>query len=189
MDIPFLDLDSIPNPISADTIVSPLRYTGDVREQFLKAKLQGNSKSARELIASALFELNDWIHENSWDLIIPVPPHLGRTLHTQVHLPSMFANSISRRTRGHRLRVRERAALRWRGGWHRPSQRRLTPGERFENVKERLQLRWPPVLVAGRALLIVDDVITTGATASQATRVFRELAPLRIDFATLAHPD
>jgi predicted amidophosphoribosyltransferase len=53
---------------------------------------------------------------------------------------------------------------------YRPPQATLTVHRRLVNVRKSMRLRWRRKLSAKRVLL-VDDVLTTGATCSEAARV------------------
>ena len=57
---------------------------------------------------------------------------------------------------------------------------------RRENVKHAFAVR-PGHDLAGKTVLLVDDVLTTGATASEAARALRALKPKAIYVAVLAH--
>jgi predicted amidophosphoribosyltransferase len=57
--------------------------------------------------------------------------------------------------------------------------------ERRRNVRDAFAVR-RPARVAGRRVLLVDDVMTTGATADECARVLRAAGARRIDVLTLA---
>jgi predicted amidophosphoribosyltransferase len=67
-----------------------------------------------------------------------------------------------------------------------PKQTAQTPTGRRENVRgafrapRRARLR-------GKAVLLVDDVLTTGSTCSEAARALREAGAARVVVAVLAH--
>jgi len=48
----------------------------------------------------------------------------------------------------------------------------MSVAKREENVKGAFSLR-KPVLVAGRSIILVDDVMTTGATMSECARILK----------------
>ncbi len=45
------------------------------------------------------------------------------------------------------------------------------------------------VSVSGRSILLVDDIITTGATAESAARILKEAGAKRVDFLALARTE
>ena len=63
------------------------------------------------------------------------------------------------------------------GRRHRPSQLNVAPHLRAANVAGTMWLRIPPARLAGRLVIVIDDVATTGATLRAAThaitRVFK----------------
>ena len=66
-----------------------------------------------------------------------------------------------------------------------PSQTNLTASQRITNVKGAFRAkkaRW----LEGRRLLLVDDVMTTGATVSECSRVFKAAGVSRVYVVTLA---
>ena len=54
-----------------------------------------------------------------------------------------------------------------------PSQTELDAPARRANVRDAFRLRRPD-LIAGRHVLLVDDILTTGATLSECARCLRE---------------
>ncbi len=114
------------------------------------------------------------------DIIIPVPLSRQRSLERGYNPAEMIARSIGRRhglpvdvhslsrklhTPIHRIGMDDRA-------------RELSVMNAFEVVR--------PKLVAGRNVLLVDDVLTSGATASACARVLKKKGAARVDVFTLA---
>ena len=67
----------------------------------------------------------------------------------------------------------------------RPQSRTVGPEERQSNVRGAFRVR-DPAVVKGKRILLVDDVLTTGATVSEASRVLLEAGAKSVDVATLA---
>jgi ComF family protein len=65
------------------------------------------------------------------------------------------------------------------------SQTGLTPAQRRENLRGAFVVVRPQQ-IAGRDVLLIDDVMTTGATASECARVLRRAGAERIFVATVA---
>ncbi len=65
------------------------------------------------------------------------------------------------------------------------SQSRLTPRERRKNLKGAFFVARPKA-VQGRTVLLLDDIYTTGATASECTRTLRAAGAEKVYVATLA---
>lgn len=64
-------------------------------------------------------------------------------------------------------------------------QAKKTRTERMENVRGAFEVARPEA-VAGRALLVVDDVFTTGATVNEVTKVLKKAGANRVEVFTLA---
>ena len=68
-------------------------------------------------------------------------------------------------------------------------QHTLLPTERFQNVHGALGLS-RGYDIKGAGVLIVDDILTTGATANEAARVLRKAGASRVSVAVVARvPD
>jgi len=67
----------------------------------------------------------------------------------------------------------------------RPQSRTLGPEERQRNIRGAFRVRNPEA-VRGKRILLIDDVLTTGATVSEASRVLLEAGAKSVDVAALA---
>lgn len=66
-----------------------------------------------------------------------------------------------------------------------PSQTRLTPGERLANVHRAFSLKdGAEARIRGRHLLLVDDVLTTGATLNACATVLFEAGARTLSYVT-----
>jgi len=73
---------------------------------------------------------------------------------------------------------------------HRPtlSQVGLSAAERRRNIRGAFTVQ-KPQCCAGKALLLIDDVYTTGATVQECARLLRQAGAARVDVYTLARVD
>jgi ComF family protein len=117
---------------------------------------------------------------NDVDVILPVPLHPLRRIKRGYNQSEAIARGIGRvlkkpvRT-GHLTRK-----------VHNPSQTHRQSADRWENVAGIFGLRAPHRL-AGKHLLLVDDVLTTGATLESCAETIRHVLPnCRISAVTLA---
>jgi ComF family protein len=92
------------------------------------------------------------------DLLVPVPSEAGRRRSRGYHPAAWLASALGRAAG---LPVALDLMRRRRGG---PSQTRLDPERRAKNVEGAFVVSRAN-LAAGRRVLLVDDVVTTGATA------------------------
>lgn len=115
----------------------------------------------------------------SADVIVPVPLHLFKTLKRGYNQSAYIAEGMSR-SMG--IPVDTRTVVR---RVNNPSQTEHRKDERWENVEGIFSVRHPERL-ADRHILLVDDVLTTGATiASCAETIFRAVPDCRMSIATL----
>jgi predicted amidophosphoribosyltransferase len=62
----------------------------------------------------------------------------------------------------------------------------LSLAERLENVQGAFKLKGTGAQVTGKHLLIVDDVMTSGATAHELARELKKLKPKQISLVVMA---
>ena len=115
------------------------------------------------------------------EVIVPVPLHRWRLLARRYNQAAVLAHALGRATG---IPVSDRALQRVK---RTPSQGRLTRSQRARNVQGAFRVeasRRPEI--AGRRVLLVDDVLTTGATAGACTRVLLRAGAEAVDLLTLA---
>jgi predicted amidophosphoribosyltransferase len=68
------------------------------------------------------------------------------------------------------------------------NQRGLTRAQRLQNLRRAFKIRDAvSARIKGKAVLLVDDVITTGATANACAKILKAAGASRVDVVTLAH--
>jgi ComF family protein len=114
----------------------------------------------------------------TFDLVMPVPMHWRRRLWRGCDHSRLLGASLAADLRlplGHEL-VRIR---------HTPQQAHLSRTRRLENVRGSFEARAKAAL-AGASILLVDDVTTTGATASEAARALLDAGASRVTLVAAA---
>ncbi len=154
-------------------------YRGRIRQAVLKMKYgfhESLTLSIGELLARRLAE-DDWL--GSVDLVTPVPLHYWKRLVRGASAPELLAEVVGRRgavpLAPHLLRCRRRTR----------KQGMLLPGERLANVRGAFEVAADYDIKDARVLL-VDDVMTTGATANEAARALLEAGAASVRIATVA---
>jgi ComF family protein len=113
------------------------------------------------------------------DAIVPLPLHWRRQLKRHYNQSHYIARGISQVTH---IPIYKNVVRRVRNN---PSQTHLTLRERIENVEGIFQLTRPE-LIAGKHILLVDDVTTTGSTLSSCARELAKATDVSISILTLA---
>ena len=115
-------------------------------------------------------------------LVIPVPLHSSKRRQRRFNQAELIARAALQRTTmpgaelATNLLVRQRATV---------SQIGLTRPQRAENIRGAFRVEHPEK-IAGRSILLVDDVLTTGTTASECARVLRKAGAGKVWVATVA---
>ncbi|MFO1081931.1 MAG: ComF family protein [Reyranellaceae bacterium] len=119
------------------------------------------------------------------DLIAPVPLHWRRLLMRRYNQAQLLARMLARAAAPD-LRARLAPDLLRRRRWT-GSQGGLRGDERRRNVRQAFEVpaRWRGA-VAGRTVLLVDDVLTTGATVEACAAALQRAGAAAVDVLTLA---
>jgi ComF family protein len=113
------------------------------------------------------------------DIVVPVPLHWRRRLARGYNQSEALARAVA-----DRLGLPCRPSL-LRRVRHTPQQTQQSPAGRRDNVRGAFAARLGRAF-AGKSILLVDDVMTTGSTASEAARALREDGAARVVVAVLA---
>ncbi|HEY7994341.1 MAG TPA: ComF family protein [Candidatus Eremiobacteraceae bacterium] len=137
-------------------------YEGALRAAMLSLKFRG----ARGVGAT----LGRWIAQRvfwPFEVVIPVPLHVQRLRERGYNQAALIARAVATASRTRYVAdalARRRATV---------PQSSLGVSERRANVKEAFGAGQKIGAVAGRRILIVDDVVTTGATVAECSNVLR----------------
>jgi len=119
------------------------------------------------------------------DLIVPVPLHWRRLWMRRYNQAALLAHALSQKTG---TRCASHAVRRLH---HTPQQKGLSRAARRRNVASQFAVR-NPAEIAGRRIVLVDDVWTTGATLLSIARCLKEAGARQVFALTAArvlHPD
>lgn len=162
-----------------DTVIALGAYQGPLREAILITKYAAGD-SLCEALAELLFrQRQDKLEALAADLVVPVPAFWRRQVARGTNGPDILAARLGGRLR---VPVEPAALFRRRNTVLQPT---LTPKQRFLNVRGAFGLRRGYDLRGMRPLL-VDDVLTTGATCSEAARVMKAAGASSVAVAVVA---
>ena len=153
-------------------------YEGELRELihvFKYGRVQTLVKPLGRLIASAL------PGEQSFDLIVPMPLHWRKRWRRGFNQAALLAQEIGRRSQ-----VPVKNAVR--------SVKNTAAQAGLTNAKRRLNVSgaFRPAKnlgLSGKKILLVDDVMTTGATAASCARALKAAGATQVTLVTLARAD
>jgi ComF family protein len=150
-----------------DTVISLGSYHTSLRAAIIRMKRGGAGEALSAAIARLMLrERGERFREAKPQVVVPIPMFWLRSLYRGVSNPDILAETWARslhvpadlhllcRTRNTKL------------------QRELGPRERAKNVRGAFRLR-EPLDLAGLRILLVDDVLTTGATCSEAAKTLK----------------
>lgn len=168
------------HPPAFDAARSALPFKGDARKLVHELKYKKGTWLRHDLadILAGCVEANYDV--GSIDLVVPSPLHSARLHKRGFNQSGILAEALARRIHaacGSGLVSRCRDT---------PSQTKMrSAAERRENVKGAFVVRRPE-LARARTILVVDDVMTTGATLHEIARALKAAGAWRVFCATLA---
>ncbi len=160
-------------------------YDGVLREAVLKTKRLGREDMANALGCLLARRRSAELSAFRPDLIVPIPMYWSRRLRRGINSPEILARCLGRHLG---VPVAQKLLVRTRNT---PPQKDLMPGERFRNVRGAFRLGrggvpGGPERLQDSRIILVDDILTTGATCSEAAGVLKRAGVQMVAAAVVA---
>jgi len=155
-------------------------YDGLLKECITQFKFGGMHVLGRELAAMSSDALLSRLRGSGYDLIIPVPLCKARRRAREFNQSEIIAGVLAE-TLGIEMNagilIRSRSTS---------QQAKLAEPQRWENVKDAFAMAEDSDL-SGKKILLVDDIVTTGATVFEACRPLKAAGARKIEIFSLAY--
>lgn len=171
----------IKRPLSFDRAFSPCIYEGVIKELIHQFKYKNKDYLGHTLSKFMIRFIQEYnLPMNYLDVVIPVPLHKSKFREREFNQAQVLGNYIAQnfnKVISNDLLLRHRRTR---------TQTGLDNNERFLNVRDTFSLN-PRSSIKGKNILLVDDVLTTGATSSEAARVLKGAGANIVFVLTLAN--
>jgi ComF family protein len=155
------------------------RYDGLLRDLVMRMKADRSERLAHQLAELAWRELGPRLAALEVDVVTAVPMHPWRRWKRGVNPPLAIAEKLAKRlgapAAGGMLRLRRNV----------PPQIGLSRPARFRNVHNEMTMR-PGYHLEAAHVMVVDDILTTGATCSEAARVLKRAGAAEVTVVVVA---
>jgi len=162
-----------------DTVITLGGYYSELRKVVLRMKRPSGESLSGAIGRLLALRRGRQLAELGADLIAPVPMYWARRLGRGTNSPEILADCLGRCLGvavGRRVLSRCRNTL---------PQANLGPSERFRNVRGAFRVRAGYDL-EGLRVLLVDDILTSGATCSEAAKMLKEAGAAVVAAAVVA---
>ncbi|MDD4893705.1 MAG: ComF family protein [Candidatus Omnitrophica bacterium] len=164
-----------------DRAFSPCIYEGTIKELIHAFKYQGKDYLGHILTGLMTEFIEEYnLPMDMLDLIMPVPLHKARLREREFNQAQILSEHICRKFN---KQISTDALSRLRPT---KTQTELETGERFLNVMDSFTVNKKEG-IKGKNILLVDDVLTTGATCSEAARSLKDAGAGIVFVLTLAN--
>lgn len=164
---------------SFDAARAALLYEGPCRDLIHAFKYRHKTHLRRPLALMTAAYLAEFVASRTPDLIVPVPLHVRRLRSRGFNQAVLLGEILAREWQ---LPMARRALCRVR--WTEP-QISLSADERRANVKGAFAVA-DHAVVAGKHVLLLDDVLTTGSTVEECSRVLKRGGATGVTVVTVA---
>lgn len=171
--------ECIKHPPSFEAARAAVAYAGPVCRLIHAFKYTHKVNLRRPLALLITHHQKDVASQYRSDLIIPVPLHVKRLRDRGFNQAILLGEVLATQWR---LPMERRALRRIR--WTEP-QINLTATERRENVKGAFAVH-DPARVAGKRIILLDDVLTTGSTVAECAAVLKKAGAAEVLVVTVA---
>ena len=160
-------------PLVFTRATAPCKHDGAARQMVLGLKYGRRMSVLRRLATLMIEDLGQAGFMDQVDVIVPVPLHIRQRWRRGFNQAELLAKRIGKRfsvpvCTGALRRIRDTG-----------SQARLTRAARLRNLKDAFQVTDGEVFQE-KTILLCDDVLTTGATATECSRALKRAGAKRI---------
>ncbi len=170
----------ISKPPNFDHAFTPVLYADKGRSLVLALK-HGGLFAAAPAMARMMATPVRTSNHLEYDMLVPVPLHRFRLLARRFNQSQLLASALEQELGIHSQNfglIRSKAT---------PSQATLDRSKRFKNVRSAFSISQNKTNVfQGKRILLVDDVLTTGATASACAKTLKKAGALSVDVVAFA---
>ena len=166
-------------PLKFEAVVALGGYHAGLRDIVLRMKRPTHHALSIAMGRLLARQRRAQLLEHQADVLIPIPMFWTRRLGRGINSPEVLAGCV-----GEGLAIPMRCNILVRRRNTLP-QAGLPPSRRFRNVKGAFEVRCPDAIENARVLL-VDDVLTTGATCSEAAKTLKRAGAASVTVAVLA---
>ncbi len=163
-----------------DFAVSVHNYQGLLRDLVIQAKNKRDDTLMAQLGRLLAHQIKKHPQTADSDLMISIPSHWKRRFFSKgFHAAALIAQNVEKMTgipHSQRILSSVKPTLK---------QGTLSRTARLENVRNAFACKHPKRIV-GRNILLIDDVMTSGATMSEATKVLRRAGAKKVIVAVIA---
>ena len=132
------------------------KYEGAARDVIISAKFRNPAAFLASLLDDISIDIKQILAQNNIDIIVPVPSHKSKLYTQEFDLPDEMAKRLAKHTgTEYSYAVKKTRKTQ--------KQHNLSRNERKTNLVNAFEVIEN---VAGKRILLIDDVITTGITAS-----------------------
>ncbi|MBI5178593.1 MAG: ComF family protein [Nitrospinae bacterium] len=151
-----------------DLTVSGMGYGGKTRELVHRFKFQGKTGLSRFLASTLCARLYAKLHaQAAYIIVIPVPLHRKRIYARGYNQSFLLAEEV-----GMALSLPVETGVLIRAKYTDP-QSKQTRAERLKSIKGAFAVARPE-MVEGNTVILVDDIMTTGATLAEAAKTLKK---------------
>jgi len=176
---PVVCLSCFGRPFVFDRAWSAILYEGAARDCLHHFKYRERALLSKPLGGLLIQFAGGHLPMESFDALLPVPLSRRREMERGYNQSFLLARGL---TEAFHLPLLKKCLIRRRDT---PSQITLSKEERFRNVKGAFLVRRTSPL-GGKRLLLVDDILTTGATANACAAALKEAGAASVSVLTLA---
>jgi len=164
-----------------DRAFSPCQYTGTLKKLIHEFKYSGRDYLGKPLGKLMHTFIRDYhLPIAHLDFLIPIPLHKSRQRQREFNQAEILSQEIAREFR---QKVLTDVLIRVKPT---QTQTKLTFQQRCQNVEKSFAVT-KPELIKDTNLLLIDDVLTTGATSNEAAKCLKEAGAKKVLLLTLAN--
>jgi ComF family protein len=162
-----------------DSVVALGSYHTDLRQIILRMKRSSNAPLALAMGSVLSTERREILANLQLDLVIPIPMYWMQSVFRGMNSPEFIARSLGKTLD---IPVRRWVLTQCKKTL---TQSELPPKQRIINVRGAFRVRFAHQ-IHNRRILLVDDVLTTGATCNEAAKTLKEAGASTVVVAVVA---